>query len=56
VDKVFENNHFELFNQQGIVVYSGKEISQQDFSILSEGIYFLLNTSYPQQSIKLLKE
>jgi hypothetical protein len=47
VDSAFENNHFELFNQQGRVVYYGSEISQQDFSKLPDGIYFLLKYYLP---------
>lgn len=56
IDKAFENNHFELFNQQGSLIYSGSEISLQDFSKLLDGIYFLLNVSNPKYSGKLLKE
>lgn len=56
VDKDFENDLFILMNQYGNVIYYGTEISKQDFSKLSKGLYFLLNSNYPQQSLKMLKE
>lgn len=50
------NESFDLYNENGKQIYSGKNIDKQDFSSLEKGIYFLKITSDTITSIKLIKE
>jgi hypothetical protein len=50
------NENFELYNSFGQLIFSGKNIDQQNFDCLINGIYFLKITSQKTSIIKLLKE
>jgi len=49
--------NYELHNSLGQVIWIGKNIEQQDFSFLQNGIYFLnVSTQTGQQTFKLIKQ
>jgi len=49
--------NYELYNSLGQRVWIGKNIDQQDFSHLQNGIYFLkVSTQTGQQTLKLIKQ
>jgi hypothetical protein len=49
--------NFQLLNAMGQTIWTGKNIEQQDFSQLQNGLYFLkVSTQVGQQSIKLIKQ
>ena len=50
------NENFELYNSFGQLIFSGKNIDQQNFDCLINGIYFLKITAQKTSIIKLLKE
>jgi arylsulfatase B len=50
-----DNENYELFNNSGQLIYSGKNIEQQDFSNLSNGIYFF-KVSDQNKIFKIIKE
>jgi hypothetical protein len=50
-----KNESYELRNALGQLVYSGKEISEQDFSGLPKGIY-ILSAVNSNSTIKLIKQ
>lgn len=50
------NELFELTNCVGEIIYSGNNIEQQNFSSLTNGIYFLKVVDKTTSIIKLLKE
>ena len=51
------NELYELMNTSGQIIWSGKQIEQQDFSDLSQGIYFLkVNSQNSIKTIKLIKQ
>jgi hypothetical protein len=50
------NESFELINQVGQVIYSGKMIQQEDFSSIQQGIYFLKIKGINVSIIKIIKE
>ena len=50
------NETFELFDTVGKLIYTGKNIENQDFTSLSKGIYFLKITDFGSRIIKLIKE
>ena len=50
------NENFELYNSFGQLIFSGKNIDQQNFDSLINGIYFLKITAQKTSIIKLLKE
>jgi len=48
---------YELINQIGQTVWAGKQIEQQDFSVITEGIYFLKVSTPNSVSVsKLIKQ
>lgn len=50
------NEIFELTNYVGEIIYAGKNIEQQNFNSLTNGIYFLKVVDKRTSIIKLLKE
>ncbi len=50
------NETYEITNSLGQIIYSGKNIEQQNFSTLTNGIYFLKVADKTTSIIKLLKE
>jgi arylsulfatase A-like enzyme len=50
------NEQLELSNGLGEIIYNGNSISTQDFSNLTQGIYFLKSISHPDYVLKLIKE
>jgi hypothetical protein len=51
------NENFELLNETGQTLWSGKQIEQQDFSDLPKGLYFLrVNALNSTNTLKLLKQ
>ena len=51
----YENAEFDLFNSVGENVFSGKNISNQNFSCLPQGVYVLKITDKKTNFIKLIK-
>jgi hypothetical protein len=51
-----ENENYELYSNLGQLIYKGKSIQSQDFSGLSNGIYFLKISDKEISTVKLLKE
>lgn len=48
---------FLLVNQLGQIIYDGKQIEQQNFSGLTNGIYFLtISTTNNVQTYKIIKQ
>ncbi len=56
VDDTADASYFELTNPMGQVVFSGKNIEQQDFSNLAAGVYFLKIMGEGSKVFKLEKE
>lgn len=50
------NENFELYTNVGQLIYKGKSIENQDFSAISNGIYFLKIIDKSTSTIKLIKE
>jgi len=55
ISERYRNHEFELINLYGQIIYSGSRIENQNFSNLSNGIYFLKDKQ-TQQIIKVRKE
>ncbi len=55
-DNVSGNENFNLYNEMGQQIFSGKNIEKQDFSYLQKGIYFLEINGETINKIKLIKE
>lgn len=51
-----ENENYELYSNVGQLIYQGKSIENQDFSNLSNGVYFLKISDKSTSTIKLIKE
>ncbi|MFZ4476612.1 MAG: T9SS type A sorting domain-containing protein, partial [Saprospiraceae bacterium] len=48
---------YQLYNSMGQIIWTGKNIEQQDFSNLQNGIYFLkVSTQTRHQTFKLMKQ
>jgi arylsulfatase A-like enzyme len=47
---------FQLYNLIGTVIYSGKDLENQDFSNLPKGCYFIKNLNKPNQILKIVKD
>ena len=62
VDKIYINGlqqilHYEVRNIQGVIIWEGKDIEQQNFSFLSSGMYFLeFKSNTKQQILKFIKQ
>jgi hypothetical protein len=50
------NENYELYSNLGQLIYKGKSVQSQDFSALSNGIYFLKIKDTSTKTVKLLKE
>ena len=50
------NENYELYSNLGQLIYQGKSIQSQDFSTLSNGIYFLKISDKATSTVKLIKE
>jgi hypothetical protein len=50
------NENYELYSNLGQLIYEGKSIENQDFSALSNGIYFLKIRDKTTSTVKLIKE
>ena len=50
------NENYELYSNLGQLIYQGKSIQCQDFSALSNGIYFLKISDKATATVKLIKE
>lgn len=56
IKNILGNEYFELSNSLGQQIWSGYKIDNQDFSILTSGIYFLkVKSKISTQTIKLIK-
>ncbi len=51
-----DNKHTVLYNVFGTIIYEGNDISNQDFSKLSTGMYFLKTNQLNEPTIKLIKK
>ena len=51
-----EGTFFEFYSNFGQLIYKGKEIEKQDFSALSNGLYFLKATDTTSTIFKLIKQ
>jgi hypothetical protein len=48
--------YYELLNSAGEIIWNGKEISEKDFTSLTDGLYFLrIHNSHSSNTIKLIK-
>ncbi len=56
IETLIGNEFFELYNEIGQQIFSGKNIEKQDFSALQKGIYFLEINGETTSKIKLIKE
>lgn len=56
IDNSFMYDTFELIDYQGRRVYTGSNINSTDFSDLPKGIYFLIDITQSNKSVKLIKE
>jgi hypothetical protein len=57
IEGIVENEYYELLNSTGQIIWSGKQINNQDFSSLSNGLYFLrINKGNLTQTTKLIKD
>ena len=56
IDGKLENEYYKLLNVTGQIIWTGKQINNQDFSALSDGLYFLkisnANASHTRKIIK----
>ena len=50
------NENYELYSNLGQLIYKGNSIQSQDFSALSNGIYFLKISDKENSKVKLMKE
>ena len=51
-----ENEYYELLNVTGQIIWTGKQINNQDFSALSDGLYFLkISTGNASHTRKIIK-
>ncbi|MFM7467141.1 MAG: T9SS type A sorting domain-containing protein, partial [Crocinitomicaceae bacterium] len=56
IEGKFENEYYELLNSTGQIIWTGKQISKQDFSSLINGLYFLIiYNGNSTQTTKLIK-
>ncbi|MFN5069261.1 MAG: T9SS type A sorting domain-containing protein, partial [Bacteroidota bacterium] len=57
IEGKFENEYYELLNSTGQIVWSGKQINNQDFSSLTNGLYILrMYNGNTTQTTKLIKD
>ena len=52
----YYTKHTVLYNLFGTIIYEGNDISNQDFSMLSSGMYFLKTNQLNEPTIKLIKK
>jgi hypothetical protein len=50
------NENYELYSNLGQLIYQGRSVQNQDFSALSNGIYFLKISDKETSTVKLIKE
>jgi hypothetical protein len=50
------NENYKLYSNLGQLIFDGKDIENQDFSSLANGIYFLTISDKSSSTIKLIKE
>jgi len=51
-----ENEYYELLNVTGQIIWKGKQITNQDFSALSDGLYFLkISNGNASHTMKIIK-
>jgi hypothetical protein len=55
MDKSYLDDNIQLTNINGAIIYSGKEIYNQNFSAIPAGIYFLKSINGIQFQLKLVK-
>ena len=55
IENAIENETYQLYNEIGQNVFTGKNIENQDFSSLTKGNYFLRINGQTNASIKLIK-
>ena len=55
IENATGNENFELYNEIGQQIFSGKNIEKEDFSGLQKGIYFLEINDQLASTIKLIK-
>ena len=56
IKNTVETETYQLYNTLGQVIYSGKNLQNQNFSYLSKGIYFLNIKGKNKTTLKLVKE
>ena len=57
IEGIVENEYFELLNSTGQIIWTGKQINNQDFSSLTDGLYFLrIYNGNSTQTTKLIKD
>ena len=56
IEGKLENEYYELLNLTGQIIWKGKQINTQNFSSLSDGLYFLkIYNGNASQTTKLIK-
>ena len=56
IEGKFENEYYEILNSTGQIIWTGKQINKQDFSSLTNGLYFLIiYNGNSTQTTKLIK-
>ncbi|MBC7641536.1 MAG: DUF1566 domain-containing protein, partial [Flavobacterium sp.] len=55
IENALGDEYFELYNQTGQIFFSGKNITQHDFSYLMSGVYFLKINKEKNYTIKIVK-
>ena len=56
IEGKFEKEYYELLNSTGQIIWTGKQINNQDFSSLTNGLYFLrIYNGNSTQMTKLIK-
>jgi hypothetical protein len=56
IENAIGNETFELYNEIGQLLFSGRNIDKQDFSNLSKGIYFLKTKDVSTDVVRLIKK
>jgi aryl-phospho-beta-D-glucosidase BglC (GH1 family) len=57
IEGIVENEYYELLNSTGQIIWTGKQINNQDFSSLTNGLYFLrIYNGNSTQTTKLIKD
>jgi hypothetical protein len=57
IESKFENEYYELLNSTGQIIWTGQQINKQDFSSLTDGLYFLrIHNGNSIQTTKLIKD